>query len=72
MLAAKDFIDRNSKTKEVKVTYEQLQTCSIKYQVLSSNTCFVGVMSQKVKYNDPESKPEIFLGKKSLGVGMWA
>ena len=30
-LAAKDSIDKNQKTKEVKVTDEQLQSCSIKY-----------------------------------------
>ena len=69
-LAAKDSIDKVSKSKEVKVTDEQLQNCSIKYQVLSSNTCFVGVKSQKIKYNVPESKPEVFLGKQSLKTGM--
>ena len=30
-LAAKDSIDKNAKSKEVKVTDEQLQNCSIKY-----------------------------------------
>merc|ERR1719498_1382234 len=74
-LAAKDSIDRNQKQansvfSQSHVTDEQLQKCSIKYQVLSKNTCFVGVKSQKKKFNAPESKPEIFLGKQSLKMGM--
>ena len=70
-LAAKDSIDRiqydssdsdsSSDDRESMVTDEQLQKCSIKYQVLAKNTCFVGVKSQKKKFNDPSSKTKISL-----------
>lgn len=39
-LAAKDSIEKSA---EVKVTDAQLQETSVKYQVLSKNTCFVGI-----------------------------